>query len=223
MFENNKGINLIKEYTNSAPEPGDHFWRNELYVFSLVAILWVIHIFKGITGLNLAEFGLMPRNTEHFIGIFTSPFIHGDINHITSNTLAILILLSVLLNAYPKVSLWVLLFIHIVSGAMVWVIGKPGSIHIGISGIIYGIAFFLIFSGFFRRDIRSLGIAFFVGLVYGAGMLIGLIPKERVSWEAHLCGAIAGIVIAWLLKGVDKPIPHEFDLETKEPDKHFFE
>jgi membrane associated rhomboid family serine protease len=224
MFENslftNSGGNAPQR---TPPAEKDSFWRNEMYVLGLVAILWVVQIFKRMIGADFAEFGLIPHDKDHLWGILTAPFIHGDEMHLASNTLAILVLLSVLLNAYQKVSVPVLLFVHLVSGIMVWFIGNPMSVHVGISGIIYGIAGFLIASGFFRRDFKSVAIAIFIALVYGGGMIAGLIPKERISWEWHLSGAISGVIIAWLLKSIDKPIPHEFDLEDKEPDKHFFE
>ena len=99
--------------------------------------------------------------------------------------------------------IWVLLFIHLVSGALVWCFSPLGSNHIGISGIIYGIAAFLIASGFMRQHRNHIAIAIFVALSYG-GMVIGFIPVEGVSWQSHVFGAWSGALAAWLLSCTGK-------------------
>lgn len=198
------------------------FWQNAKIAIGLVAVLWIAFFLKYFNIVNEDAYGNWPRHIEGLKGIIFSPFIHGSIEHLVSNTLPILVLLTVLLNAYPRVAFVVLVFIHLVSGLLVWLLAPPTGIHIGISGIIYGIAFFLIASGIFRRDRNAITIAILVALIYG-GMLAGFIPQQGISWQSHLYGAISGVVIAFIVRGIDVPPPHEFEMEPKEEEKHFFE
>src|SRR5690606_41815641 len=70
---------------------------------------------------------------------------------------------------------------------------RSSDLHIGASGIVYALAFFLIFFGVFYRDFRSLIITVVVFLLYG-GVFYGILPGDpHVSWESHLAGALVGI------------------------------
>ena len=120
------------------------------------------------------------------------------------------------------IALIVLVFIHIGSGIFVWTLAPDTGVHIGISGIIYGIAGFLLASGIFRKDRTSVALAIFVALMYG-GMLLGFIPQKGVSWQSHLYGALSGIFIAFVLRKKDLPPPTEIELEKTEEEKHFFD
>ncbi|MES2619447.1 MAG: rhomboid family intramembrane serine protease, partial [Bacteroidota bacterium] len=136
-------------------EEKNSFWTTVLAVLGLVSVLWVVQFIQFFELLDFEEYGNWPHHREGLKGIIFSPFIHGSFEHLISNTLPILVLLTVLLNAYPKVALAVLVFVHLVSGTLVWLFAPETGIHIGISGIIYGIAGFLIASGIFRKDRAS--------------------------------------------------------------------
>ncbi len=201
------------------------FWRNIYAAIGLVSVLWLIYFVQVFGILDFSEYGNWPRHREGLKGIIFSPFLHGSFEHLVSNTLPILILLTVLLNAYPKVALLVLVFIHLASGTLVWLFAPDTGVHIGISGIIYGIAFFLIASGLFRKDRASFGIAILVTIIYivFGQMLAGFVPKLGVSWQSHLFGALSGILIAFFVRKVDLPPPHEFEMEKREEERHFFD
>ena len=199
-----------------------NFWKSVMAVLALVSVLWIVFLLQQFDIVNTNSYGNWPHHVEGLKGIIFSPFLHGSFEHLISNTLPILVLLTVLLNAYPKIALPVLIFIHITSGALVWSLAPDTGVHIGISGIIYGIAGFLIASGIFRKDRSSVAIAIFVALMYG-GMLIGFIPQQGISWQSHLYGALSGVFIAFVLRKKDLPPPHEFELEKTEEEKHFFD
>jgi membrane associated rhomboid family serine protease len=38
-----------------------------------------------------------------------------------------------------------------------------------------------------------------VGVVWGGALLSSVVPHAGVSWQAHVCGAIGGVIAAWLL------------------------
>src|SRR5580658_3998680 len=119
-------------------EDKNRFWKSVVIVFALVSVLWVVQLLQYFKIYDFSEYGNWPHHVEGLKGIIFSPFIHGSFEHLISNTLPILVLLIVLLNAYPGVALPVLIFIHLVSGALVWLLAPDTGVHIGISGIIYG-------------------------------------------------------------------------------------
>ena len=201
-----------------------NFTKSVVIVFALVSVLWVVQLIQHYELYDFTTYANHPRHVDGLKGIVFSPFIHdaNNIDHLLSNTLPILILLTALINAYPKVAILVLVFIHLSTGVLVWLLAPESTRHVGISGIIYGVASFLVASGIFRKDRTSVTIAIFVGIVY-AFMLGGFIPKEGLSWQSHLFGAISGIFIAFVLRNRDLPEPHEFELEKQEPEKHFFD
>lgn len=200
-----------------------HSFRNNLLiVVLLVAVLWIVYGLEVIGLVDPMQYGIIPHYKEGLRGIIFSPFIHGSLEHLVSNTLPCAILLTVLLNAYPRVSLFVLGFIHIGSGSLVWLLAPNTGVHIGISGIIYGLAGFLIASGFFRKDRTALVIAIFTALMYG-GMLGGFLPEKGISWQSHLYGALVGVVVAFAFRKIDLPPPTETEPEEVEPDRHFFD
>ena len=205
-------------------EDKNKFRENLLVVGILVAVLWVIQLLQYYEVYDFSHLANHPRHVDGLKGILFSPLIHAphDFEHLLSNTLPLLVLLTVLLNAYPKVALRVLLFIHLSSGALVWLLAPADTYHIGISGVIYGIASFLIASGLFRNNRNSVAIALFVTLSYG-GMVLGFFPKKGVSWESHLFGAVSGVLIAFVYRKHYLPPKTGLELEQVEKDRHFFE
>lgn len=182
-----------------------------------VMLLWLIKGFEVITLFDLSALGNYPRRLYGIIGIFTSPLVHGDMNHLITNSVPILILGSLLIYFYPRASRRVIPAIYLFSGIAVWLLGRP-VYHIGASGLVYGFAFFLFFSGVFRNDMKSLVISFFIIFMYG-GIVWGLVPYLiGVSWESHLAGAVAGSLLAWLLRFIDVP-PKEAWMLTEEEDR----
>ncbi len=197
------------------------FWRNLVVVFGLLSVLWLVQ-FAQYSGIyDFSAYGNWPHHIEGLKGIIFSPFIHGSFDHLISNTLPMMVLLTVLLNAYSGVAIPVLVFVHLTSGILVWLFAPPDTVHIGISGIIYGIAVFLVASGLFRKDRTSITIAIFVGLIYGS-MIWGFIPQPGISWQSHLFGAISGLIIAYILRKNDLPETIE-EPEHMEEDRHFFD
>ena len=161
----------------------------------MVAVLWIIKIFEWKTGTDLAVYGLFPRKLSGLTGIVTSPFIHGDFEHLISNSVPLLVLSAGLFYFYRSLAYRVFIMVMLLGGFWLWLGGRP-SYHIGASGVVYGITSFLFFSGVFRRDIRLMALSLLVVFLYG-GMVWGIFPIfKRMSWEAHLFGALAGILMA---------------------------
>jgi membrane associated rhomboid family serine protease len=164
--------------------------------------IWIINSVQFLLGLDFALLGIFPRDTTTLLGIFTSPLIHGSWGHLVSNTLPVLFLGILLFVIYPKSALAVWILNYMLTGILVWLFARS-SYHIGASGIVYGLAAFLFFSGFIRMDMKSIAIAGGVAILYG-GMVWGILPLQAgISWESHLFGGITGLVLAFLFKQVD--------------------
>lgn len=179
----------------------------------LIITLWLVHFFNlKYPEWELYKFGVLPQKGKGLLGILTSPFIHDthSWSHIINNSPPLFVLLWLTIITYKKEALKVLIFIWVVSGIWVWMAARE-NYHIGASGIVYGLAFFLFFSGIFKRSKQLMGISLLVAFLYGS-MVWGLFPFDpSVSHEAHIFGAIAGIVMAVYLKNKG-PEKEKYDL-----------
>lgn len=186
-----------------------------------VVLLWIILIMQQIFNLNFPyEFGLYPRKFSGLIGIITSPLIHAGYTHLFSNTLPVFLLSSGIIYFYPETAGKVLTIIYVFTGLLVWLFARS-VYHIGASGLIYGFAAFLFFSGIFKRDNRSIGLSLLVTFLYG-GMVWGILPGQKgISWESHFFGGITGIVCAFIFRKKDKHYKYDWEAEESDipPDK----
>ena len=175
------------------------------------------------TGSNWAHLGVEPKNISGLKGVFLSPFIHGSVKHLFNNVLPLFFLLSAMIHFYDKLSYLIYIIIHITSGCLLWIIGRE-VFHIGASGVIYGLASFMFFSGIFRRNTQLLAFSLLITFLYGS-MVWGIFPetvKKGVSWEGHLSGAIVGFILSIILlkKGPQKK-KYEWDDEDNEDSENY--
>jgi membrane associated rhomboid family serine protease len=165
----------------------------------MVVAMWVVLFVDAATpATQLVRYGIRPRSGEGLIGILAAPFLHADLAHLMANTGAFIIL-GILVAALSRGFWAVTIGVALISGAAVWVIGAPTSVHVGASGLVYGYAAFLVAWGLLTRRVSSVLVSIMVVLLYG-GLVFGVLPtQEGVSWQGHLFGAIAGIVMAFWL------------------------
>jgi len=176
---------------------------NILPPIRLVFLMWVVFTLQTFTGIDLGFLGILPWSLTGLIGILTAPLIHGNYSHLISNTFPLLFLGIALFMFYRKHALMVFFQCYIITNLLVWVFGRQ-FYHIGASGLVYGLAFFLIAIGIFKRKIISIMISIIVMLTYG-GLLYGLNPgNQSISWESHLFGAIVGVGTAFGVSRIDK-------------------
>lgn len=185
---------------------------------AILFVCWAAFLMDEFLGFHLKRYGLMPRSIEGLRGIFTMHFLHGDWKHIAHNSLGFFVLNSFLFYFYRSIALRTLAFIVLVGPLILWIIGRPSN-HIGLSLAIYGEFAFLLLSGFIRRDMQMLRVALVVTVYYGS-LVWYLFPVDQtISWEGHLGGFIAGIIIAvWLRKKGPQRVPYRFELEPELPD-----
>ena len=175
-----------------------HRIREELRgVLIFVGAVWVVFVVgRLLPFVNLNDYGLVPRSLTGLVGIFSMPFLHADWPHLLSNTVPLTVLLMLLAGSRGRTPL-IVLAIVLLGGGLLWIFGRV-AVHVGASGLIYGLIAFLLVSGLLERRFVPLMISLLVGFLYGGTLLAGVVPElgSRVSWEGHLLGAIAGGVVA---------------------------
>jgi membrane associated rhomboid family serine protease len=163
--------------------------------FLFLLIMWIVKIIEYNFGISFAHFGVFPQSLSGLKGILLSPFIHKDFTHLINNSYPILILGGILFSIYRKIALQLFIWLFFIAGFWLWIIGRP-SFHIGASGIIYALASFLLVSGIVQKNPRLSAISMLIIFLYGS-MIWGLLPtKEPISWEGHLAGFLAGVLVA---------------------------
>ena len=160
------------------------------------ALLWTVFAVNNQLGGMLNVFGVIPRTTIGLRGLIFAPFIHQRLDHIVANSLPFLALGWMVMLRDPRHFVPVTLMSAIGSGLLAWLLGAPGSVHIGASGILFGYLGFLILSGWYARSALSIAMSVIVIAVWG-GVVLGVMPGESgVSWQSHLGGFLAGALAA---------------------------
>jgi len=193
-----------------------------IFPFAFVLLLWIIKTADVLWDMGLNEFGLYPLQTRGLFGILTSPLLHSGFSHLFANTVPLLVLGTFLFYFYRSLAWNVFFLTWIMTGAWVWVFARGNAAHIGASGIIYGLASFLIFSGIIRRDKSLMIITLLVIFLYGSlvwGVFPQFFPREHISWESHLMGFVSGVILAvWFRKSGPQRKVYEWEDETDDDD-----
>jgi len=173
-----------------------------------VFIMWMVKIIEVLFEIDLSGFGIFPLTAKGLEGILFSPFIHADFKHLFNNSLPLFFLATALFYFYSEVALKVFTWTFFLTGLMVWLAGREAW-HIGASGLVYGLASFLFFSGIIRRHFRLIALSLLIVFLYGS-MVWGLFPGvyKNVSWESHMLGFFSGVLLAiWYRKeGPQRPV-----------------
>ena len=184
--------------------------------------MWIIKIYEHTLDLSFAFLGIYPLKIKGLAGIVFSPLIHGDFEHLISNSISFLVLSVGLFYFFRKFAYKLFFLMYFTTGILVWLTARE-SYHIGASGVIYALASFIFFSGAFTKRRELLAIALIVVFQYGS-MVWGLFPgKEGVSWESHLMGFISGIFYAVVF---NKKIAAEYmvkPIEDEPEDDNFYD
>jgi membrane associated rhomboid family serine protease len=172
-----------------------------LLVVAMVGLMWALEIVDVAADQRLDNYGIRPRDVDGLAEIFSAPFLHAGFGHLISNTVPFLAMgAAIALGGLLRVAL-VTLIVAVVSGFGTWLIAGANSVHLGASGVVFGYATYLVSRGIFSRRLSELAIGVVVVAIWGIGLLQGLLPQERISWQAHLFGAIGGVVAASVLAG----------------------
>jgi membrane associated rhomboid family serine protease len=168
------------------------------------AALWVIQTGGTLSETPLGLLGVRPGSVAGLHGVVTAPLVHGSFTHLLTNTPPLLVLGTAMMYGFPRAAKIALPMVWLGSGLGVWLFGRD-AVHLGASGLTYGMMFFVFVMGVLRRDRPSMALAMIVAFLYG-GMVWGILPlKPDISFESHLFGAIAGVAAAFLLRRRDPP------------------
>ncbi len=174
--------------------------KEQLTIAGLVGTAWLVYLIDLVLPIDLNQFGIMPRTLYGLIGIPTMPFLHAGIGHLVSNTIPLCILLFILTSTKRQDYVEIIASIIVFGGLFLWLFGRS-AVHVGASGLIYGLIAFLIANGFAERKVMPILVSLFVGFLYGSTLFFGVLPTAgpQVSWDGHLFGAIAGALTAFLM------------------------
>ena len=169
------------------------------FVAILVAIMWVLEVYDQLTDESLDGYGIEPHDVDGLGGIFLAPVLHAGFGHLIGNTVPFVLLgVTIALGGLLRIAATTLI-VTVVGGLGTWLIAPSGTDHIGASGVVFGYATYLIVRGLYSRRLLHLGVGLAVLAVYGSTLLFGLVPRDGISWQGHLCGGLGGIVAARLL------------------------
>jgi len=185
-----------------------------------IIVLWFVLGIERIEGADWSYWGIYPRETDGLWGIITSPLIHANAQHLFSNSVPLLILGWCLFYFYKDLGYGVFPILWVLSGFFTWILGRY-SWHIGASGLVYSLTFFLFFSGIFRRYIPLMAVSLMVVFLYGSTVW-GMFPVAEyvdpsISWEGHLSGAISGLLCALIFR---KRGPQKLEPKEEEEDEN---
>jgi membrane associated rhomboid family serine protease len=168
----------------------------------IVAIMWIIEVVNSLDSYRLdADGGLMPRDVDRVWAIFTSPFLHASWQHLIDNTIPFVFMgVIIALRGATRLAL-VTLIVIVVGGLGTWLIAPAGTETVGASGVVFGYATYLFTRGLFERSVLQIFTGVIVGVVWGGALVSSVVPHAGISWQAHVCGAIGGVIAAWLLAG----------------------
>jgi len=169
-----------------------------------VALIWLIGLLNWGLDLELQRFGIRPRQLGGLPGILLAPLLHGGFSHLLANSLPLLVLGTVMLHLYPNSALKVIPAVYLGPGIAVWLFARA-SVHLGASGLVYGLVTYIFVAGLIRRDKRAIAASLLVCFLYGT-LAWGVLPiQPGVSWETHLAAALIGLALAIALRHLDIP------------------
>ncbi len=171
---------------------------------AIVGLMWVIEVINSLDHNALDTDGIYPRNFGHLWGVLTAPFLHVSFAHLIDNTIPFVFMgVIIALRGAARLAL-VTVIVIVIGGLGTWLIAPGGSashpvVTVGASGVVFGYATYLLARGVFDRSWLEVLIGVVVGVVWGGALLSSLVPHYGVSWQGHACGAVGGVVAAWLL------------------------
>jgi membrane associated rhomboid family serine protease len=170
--------------------------QHAMLLGGFVLMCWIVLAVDAVLPGSFAVFGVVPRSLNGLRGIPLAPLLHGNVAHLMSNTVPLLVLGALVLAADDRRFLTVTLWSVLGAGLAAWLLGAPRSVHIGASGVVFGYLGFLLSHGWFARRVGMILVSLFVAGVWG-GLVFGVLPGQSgVSWQSHAGGFVAGVFAA---------------------------
>jgi len=174
--------------------------------FLIVLAITIVFLLQEFLLIEGSQWGIYPRMKSGLFGILLAPLVHADWSHLLSNLISLFLLATAVFYFYRDLGLVVILVCWIAGGSLTWLFGRE-SFHIGASGIVYGLASFLFFSGIVRQNIQLLAVSLVMVVQYG-GLVWGLLPTfKELSFESHIFGGTTGFLLAFILRNHGPKLP----------------
>ena len=191
---------MIRQMTESGVRPMHPLKYQATVLGGILAAFWIVFAATVVSGGAILSLGVIPRTSIGLRGIFFAPFLHGSLSHLVANSIPFVMLGWLVMLRDARHFVPVTVGAMVVSGLMSWLLGAPGSVHIGASGVIFGYLGFLMLSGWFARSVGSVLISVLVTVVWG-GIVLGVMPGQAgVSWQSHLGGFMGGVLMARIFR-----------------------
>lgn len=195
-----------------------YFLKSLLLPLLVLTAMWVVKIIEYYGKFDLTYLGVLPMKAKGLVGLITAPFIHENFDHLISNSIPLFLLMLCLFYFYKGISGRVFLLIYFITGVCVWLSGRE-AYHIGASGMVYGLAGFLFFSGILRRDSRLSAITLVIAFLYGSmvwGIFPDFFPGKNISFEGHFWSLAAGVLFAiYYRKQGPQRVKYSWELEEE--------
>ena len=175
--------------------------EHAVLLFGLLAIMWAVEVMDLLLPMvDLDQLGIRPRTERGLVGILLSPFLHVGFGHLISNSIPFLLLGGLVMTGGRRRFLMLSVWVTLVGGSGVWLLGGSRTVHLGASLLIFGYLGFLLTRGIAERSIGGVLVSLVLLFGYG-GMLYGILPGQPgISWLGHLSGFLAGVAGAWFLR-----------------------
>lgn len=206
-------------------EEKQKFFGSLIFPAILILLIWIIKLTEVGLNVSFAEYGLLPQTLIGLRGILFSPLLHADWAHLSTNTVPLFILTAGLMYYYAKKAPIIFTLCWLVTGLWVWIFAKDTGIHIGASGVVYALATFHFTSGILRREPRMMAFSMLVVFLYGGlvwGVMPEFFPEKNISWQSHLLGGLAGILIAFGYRS-DGPQRKVYDWGDEDDEMEYIE
>ncbi len=199
---------LSSKYLPSVDGMVNGVTRNAKVLLVAIAIMFALEVVDLFLPqrLSLDQFGISPRSLTGLLWVPVAPWLHGGFGHVVGNAIplfALGLLISVTgLRRLAEVAG----FTAVGSGLGIYLFGATNSVHIGASGVVYGLMGYALLRGFVEKR----PMAILVSLLVGAYMLLNLVPldllvpKQGISWSGHIFGFLSGLLAAKLLPAKSK-------------------
>jgi membrane associated rhomboid family serine protease len=178
---------------------------NITFIFALLGSIMAVFLLEFVSPEEVLSHGLVPRTQRGLVGVVTMPFLHANLAHLCGNLVSLAVLLAFMLAFHSRRLVIDVILIVIVGGLLLWLFGRP-AVHIGASGLIYGLAGFMIAAGIAQRRFLEIVGALAVAVLYGNSLFWGLLPLHAgISWDGHLAGAVGGAIVGLAVSKTPKP------------------
>ena len=182
------------------------------------ALLWIVFLINTTFALNWNDFGMSPRTVKGLYGIVTMHFLHANFEHLISNSLPLFFLCFGIFYYFLQKGIIIVIVNLLFTGIFTWILGRFG-IHIGASGLVYALAFFLVAISLIKMETSMLAYTLVIIFLHGSlvwGFFPQLFPDKHISWEGHLAGAITGVLLAFFYRNEGPQKKKYFEDEEQE-------